>query len=226
MWIRKERGSVWSIVKSLMGVGLICLIAIGVKAQTAQEWTNQKQLQTAYKINQIVALNGYLEVAKKGYQIAKVGWKVVSDIQQGELSLHEGYFSSLSAVHPIVSEYPQAARMLEIHRQINREVAWMNVYLREENELESSEKLTASRLNESTLYSSTQFISQLEAILSPHSYEMNDGERLAALDELHREIFSLYQSLQVHSKRIRFLNWSRKRNDLATRQFNVLYDVK
>ncbi|WP_339750808.1 hypothetical protein [Algoriphagus aquimarinus] len=225
MWISQEGGSFWNSVKSLMGVGLFCLVAISVKAQTAQEWTNQKQLQTAYKINQIVALNGYLEVAKKGYQIAKIGWKVVGDIQQEELLLHSDYFVSLSAVPPIVSEYPQVPRILKIQRQINREIAWMDVFLRKENELESSEKLTASRLNESTLYSSTRIISQLEAILSPHSYEMNDGERVAALDELHREILSLYHSFQVHSKGIRFLNWSRKRNELASRQFNVLYDV-
>ncbi len=226
MWISQEGGSFWNSLKSMACVVLLGLITVGVKAQTAQEWTNQKQLQTAYKINQIVALNGYLEVAKKGYQIAKVGWKVVGDIQQGELSLHGDYFSSLSAVHPIVSEYPQVPRMLEIHRQINREVAWMDVYLREDNELESLEKLTASRLNQSTLQNSTRIVSQLEAILSPHSYEMDDGERLAALDELHREIVSLYQSLKANTKRIRFLNWSRKRNEIATRQFNALYDVK
>jgi hypothetical protein len=216
----------WSSVKSMAGVGLLCLITVSVKAQTAQEWTNQKQLQTAYKINQIVALNGYLGAAKKGYQIARVGWKVVDDIQQGELSLHRDYFSSLSAVHPIVSEYPQVPRMLEIHKQINKEVAWMEVYLKEVNELESSEKLTASKLNQSILQNSTRIISQLEAILSAHSYKMDDGERLAALDELDREMVSLFQSLKAHTKRIRFLNWSRKRNEIATRQFNALYDVK
>tara|TARA_R110000850_G_scaffold182861_3_gene308485 strand:- start:2755 stop:3435 length:681 start_codon:yes stop_codon:yes gene_type:complete len=226
MWIRREVDSFWDSVKFMASLGLLSLIAVGVKAQTAQEWTNQKQLQTAYKINQIVALNGYLEVAKKGYQIAKVGWKVVGDIQQGELLLHQDYFASLSAVHPIVSEYPQVPRMLEIHKQINKEIAWMDAYLREDNELESSEKLTASRLNQSTLHYSTRIVSQLEAILSAHSYEMNDWERLAALDELHREMVSLYQSLKAHTKRIRFLKWNRKRNEIATRQFNALYDVK
>lgn len=226
MWIRQEGDRVWNSIKSMACVVLLFLISIGVNAQTAQEWTNQKQLQTAYKINQIVALNGYLEVAKKGYQIARVGWRVVGDIQQGELSLHQDYFASLSAVHPIVSEYPQVPRMLEIHKQINKEVAWMDAYLREENELESSEKLTASRLNQSTLQNSNRIVSQLEAILSAHSYVMDNGERLAALDELDREMVSLYQSLKAHTKRIRFLKWNRKRNEIATRQFNALYDVK
>lgn len=226
MWIKLMTNRACNRAKSMNLVVLLCLVTVCSKGQTMQEWTNQKELQTAYKLNQIVALRAYLGVAKKGYELVRVGWNVVGAIQDGEFSLHRDYFSSLGQVHPVVSTYPKAGNILRVVRQINREVDWMKAYLKSSNELDASEKGTISRFNQSALVRSTHIISQLEAVLTSGSYEMDDGERLSAIDELDREITKLYMPLKAYNDRIRSLESNRNRKEIEQRHFNTLYDVR
>jgi hypothetical protein len=190
------------------------------------EWTKQKKLQTSYKLKQIVALSAYLEVAKKGYEVARVGWNLVGDIQDGEFSLHKDYFGSLKAIHPIVSDYPIALEILKVHRQINRELNWMNYYVANHKMLNDGEILAVNRFNRNIEEESGLLISELDQLLASNSYEMDDGERLAAIDGLYVGIQQLFQALKTYNKRIRSLDLNRKRKEIQQQQINSFYDVR
>ena len=204
---------------------LMCL-GSGLQAQTLAEWTKQKKLQTSYKVNQIAALSAYLEVAKKGYEVARVGWRMVGDIQDGEFSLHSDYFGSLSSIHPMVRDYPVAMEIQKMYRQINREVAWMNSFLDNQMLLDGEEVLVCGRFNRKIQSQSDLVMDELSGLTSPNVHEMEDGERLAAIDGIYMGIQELFQAIKAYNGRIRLLEVHRKRIEMQQQQVNGFHDVR
>lgn len=203
----------------LMGLGC-------VKSQTLEEWTKQRKLQTAYKVNQIVALDAYLDGLKKGYGLVRVGWGLVGDIQDGELSLHRDYFSSLSRVHPLVKDYPRAGEILRILGQLNREVDWTERYLGQGSVLNAAEKRMYFRLNRNILERSDRLAEQLDGVLGGFSQDMGDGERMLALEGLWREAAGLYRSMGAFHGQIRAAEVGRDRAESFGKQVKGLYHVR
>ena len=204
---------------------LMCL-GFDLQAQTLAEWTKQKKLQTSYKVNQIAALSAYLELAKKGYEVARVGWRMVGDIQDGEFSLHSDYFGSLSAIHPMVRDYPVAMEIQKVYRQINREVDWMNGFLENQRLLDGEEVLVCRRFNRKILEQSDLVMDELSELLSSNTHTMDDGERLAAIDVLYKGILEHFQGVKAHNARIRLLEVYRKRIKIQQQQINGFHDVR
>lgn len=197
-----------------------------VHCQTLEEFTKQKQLQSDYKVDQIIALKAYSDVAKKGYEIAGLGLNMVREIQNGEFSLHRENFGSLSRVHPLVSEYPVAGNIVLIYRQINREVGWMQNFLNGSKGLGASELAIVNSFNESTLRNSDLILYELEALLSSDHYEMNDGERLAAIGGLEDAILGLLKGVRVYHEKLRFLELGRSSRQNQMEMLKDLYDVR
>lgn len=215
----------WRVSRVILLLVLMC-IGLCVKAQTLAEWTKQKKLQTSYKLNQIAALSAYLEVVKKGYEVATAGWGLVGDIQNGEFSLHSNYFGSLAAVHPVVRDYPIALEILKVYRQINREVDWMNNYEIDQTMLEDREILFVIRFNREIKEQADIVMDELNDLLASDPYEMGDGERLAAIDGLYSGIQQLFQTLKAYNGRIRSFEMHRKRKEIQQQQLNSFYDVR
>lgn len=215
----------WGVSRVTLLLVMMC-VGLCVTAQTLEEWTKQKKLQTSYKLNQIAALYAYLEVAKKGYDIAKVGWSLVGDLQAGEFSLHSTHFGSLKAVHPLVRDYPVALEIGHVYRQINREVNWINTYLIDQTMLEEEEMLAVKRYNRKTGEQSDGVMDELNELLTSDSYEMDDGERLAAIDQLYIGIQQLFKAVKAYNGRIRSLELYRKRKETQHQQLNRFYDVR
>src|SRR5690606_31112045 len=166
------------------------------------------------------------KVAKEGYEIGRVGWNLVGDIQNGEYSLHKDYFGSLSDVHPVVRDYPIGQEILKIHRQINREVDWMNAYLSGHKALLDAELVTVDSFNRNAKRKSELIISSFQKIRSPDGYVMEDGERLAAMDALYSGIDRLFKGVKSYNERIRMMDFHRNRKEIQLQQFNSLQDVR
>jgi len=202
------------------------LTSAGVIGQTLEEWTKQKQLQTAYKLNQLVALRAYSDVVKKGYRIAELGWDGVGDIRNGEYSMHGDYFSSLSGVHRVVSNYPKAENILRIAHLINLEVERTEDYLKSSGRFTTSEMAAIRRNNRSVLLNSEAVTRELKSIMTSGQYDMKDGERLAAVDGLAIAIESIYRSLSDFNREVRFIGVLRNRQVSDQEQLKSLHDVR
>ena len=218
------------VIKRTKKAGVLTLMfwltAAVLSGQTLEEWTKQKQLQTAYKLKQIAGLRAYADVVKKGYRVAETGWNAVGSIRNGEYSLHRDYFSSLSGVHRMVSSYPQAENIIRIAHRINLEVERTADYLKRNGRFTTSEKGEIIRYNRSVLLNSETVVSELKAVLTSSQYEMKDGERMAAVDGLASAIEGVYRSLTDFNKEVRLIGGVRNRKVSDQEQLNSLYDVR
>ena len=98
-------------MKKLLILLMLTLISNGCFAQKVKEWLRQKKTQKQYLIEQITQLKIYLELAEKGYKIAKEGLTTISSIKDGEFKLHKNHFDSLCIVKPQI-------RNLEVNQRI------------------------------------------------------------------------------------------------------------
>src|SRR5260221_4860823 len=81
-------------------------------AQTYDEWFRQKKTQKKYLLQQIAALQVYIDYAKKGYDIASKGLNTIRDIKNGDFNLHRDFFGSLKQVNPKIKKYAKVADII------------------------------------------------------------------------------------------------------------------
>lgn len=83
-------------------LGLIVTCAL--RAQTREEWLEQKETQIRYLREGLTALKSYGELVQKGYRIAREGLSAIGKIKQGDLWLHQERIASLSGVYPSLQD--------------------------------------------------------------------------------------------------------------------------
>src|SRR4051812_23729293 len=94
---------------------LLIFVFISVKvcnAQTFDEWFKQNKTQRKYLIQQIAAFKVYIGYVQKGYSIAKKGLTTIGSIKNGDLNLHNEFFSSLKNVNPGIMKYSKVADII------------------------------------------------------------------------------------------------------------------
>src|SRR6266542_3497611 len=89
--------------------------------QTWEEWTQQKETQIKYLIQQIGAQKVYLDYIRKGYGIAQKGLNTIRDIKKGDFNLHSDYFNSLKQVNPKIKNTAKVADIIDLQIRIIKE---------------------------------------------------------------------------------------------------------
>lgn len=145
-----------------------------------------------YLQQQIVALSMYSKVAWKGYQITKDGFQFINDAKNGELNLHQGYFSSLRAVNPKIRNLEKVKEIRDMQTEIlNRyKTTWRQV--RSSVLYSSEEKASIATVYDGLLTDCEQVIDELTPIITPGEAEMTDDERIERIDKLHADMTTHY----------------------------------
>ena len=91
---------------------ILILVQAGlVIAQRPSEFLQQKETQRKYLLEQIVALQGFIEVVKKGYEIAGKGLLIIEKIITGDFSLHEEFLGSFADINPSISNLSEVEQL-------------------------------------------------------------------------------------------------------------------
>src|SRR5580704_14400076 len=90
-------------MKQLIMGGVFMAIGLAASAQFAGEM-----------LDQIAALQAYLQVAEKGYHIVEQGLQTIGEIKNGEWNLHSAFYSSLQAVSPAVAHMAQVVEIIDL----------------------------------------------------------------------------------------------------------------
>ncbi|CDT07167.1 conserved exported hypothetical protein [Sphingobacterium sp. PM2-P1-29] len=174
---------------------LIFILLVGcfppiVHAQNFNEWFRQKKTQKEYLAQQIAALQVYKGALKKGYNIVEGGLNVISDLKDGELSLHKNYFEGLNRVSPYVKQYPKIELISKCYKKIYK------LNRQSEDMLSGSKAFTAKELDaihitwNKVMRNSHSLIAELEKICTDSALEMSDIQRTEHIDRIHLDMES------------------------------------
>ncbi len=156
------------------------LFCSATKAQTFDEWFNQKSTQKKYLAQQIAALQVYIGYLQQGYKIAKKGLNTIGEIKNGHFKIDRDFFNRLSLVSPVVSGNPVVKQIVSMQQR-------SMVCLDSTNKICQSGLLTEKGGILNTIHNISQQVvsdrEQLQMLLSG-KLQMSDDERLKRMQEL------------------------------------------
>src|SRR5450432_350872 len=83
---------------------------------------NQKAADLKSMGKQIALLQLYIGWLDKGYSIARSGLNLIGEIKQGDLNIHNVFFSSLGDVSPIIRRCARVAAIIELVQSVTKEL--------------------------------------------------------------------------------------------------------
>ena len=169
---------------------LILFISFGksLQAQTFAEWFQQKKTQKKYLIQQIAALQVYIEYAQKGYRIAKEGLNTISGFTKGEFNLHTDYFNSLKTVNPEIKKYAKVAEIIAMQVKIIQNCNKANSQLRNSDAISVDELQYIGEVFSNLLDDCDKVLDELIAVTTDGKLEMKDNERIERIDKLYLDM--------------------------------------
>lgn len=178
--------------KHLITLIIIGVFALNTNAQTWGEWFNQKKTQKRYLVQQIAGLQVYIEFAKKGYSIAKSGINTISDIKNGDLNLHNLFFSNLKRINPKIKN---SARVLEIVLLQLAIIKSSKANLRDclqSGLITPDEMGYMSRVLENLANDCAMLLDELIDLCTNDRLDLSDDQRLERLDGLYLQMENNY----------------------------------
>jgi len=166
-------------------VALLCLgSGFRATAQTWSEWFSQKKTQKKYLLEQIAALQVYLEFARKGYAVASDGIGLVRDISRGEFSLHEAFISGLAKVSPVVRNDFRVAEIALLGADILKAFSG----IRRDGLLSADQLLYISQVAAGVINDCYGDLEELLLVVTSGRLEMTDKERLGRVDNIYQRM--------------------------------------
>lgn len=179
---------------------MVFMIAVSsLKAQTFEEWFQQKKTQKKYMIQQIAALQVYIGYAKKGYSIAQKGLTAIGDVKNGEFNLHTDYFNSLESVNPKIKNYKKVAGIIAYQVKIAQICKQTYHRIQKSDALSSEERSYIYRVYSQLLEDCNKTIDELIAVTTNNKFEMKDDERIKRVDALYNDMQDKYSFTQSFS---------------------------
>lgn len=154
-------------------------------AQGIGDWFNQKKTKIKLLGQQIAALQVYIGYVQQGYKIASQGLHAITDIKNGEFSLHSVYFNSLKSVNPKIKHAAEVAEIIAL------QVAIVNHFKQAIKEYKAGNEFSVAELNYITnVYTSladdlAKDIDALITVISDNKLQMTDDERINAINKLY-----------------------------------------
>jgi hypothetical protein len=184
------------------------------------EWFKQKKTQRKYLVQQIAALQVYLEYLKKGYQIADKGLTTIGDIKNGTFNLDKDYFNSLKYVNPVVRKSPKVNEVLVYQHYILEGMHKLATdCIRDEN-FSADEINYIQAIRKKMLEECNNSMAELTLITTSGEAEMKDDERLLRLDKVHDEMQDKYAFTQdfIQSTQLLSRQRSKEKNQIRSSQ--------
>ena len=153
--------------------------------QTIEEWTQQKQTQIKYLLNQVAANKVYIAYLQKGYSIASKGLTTIGQIKNGEYTLHKYFFNALLSINPAIKNWSKVAGIVAIQVQIIKQVNKGFNRIKELDQLTPDELDYCSTIIQNLFNDCEEIIRELLIIISDGNLEMKDDERIRRIDQLY-----------------------------------------
>lgn len=180
-----------------------------LRAQTFEEWFRQKKTQKKYLVQQIAALRAYAGTLREGYALLDEGLSTVQHIRNGDLGLHQDFFSSLQAVNPQLPALAAVADILGWQAAILRDFRESLRLLRQAGLLTEAELGHIAQVQNRVLQACVAEAAALRLLLSPGRLALSDAERLQQLTGIHHRMREAFGFSRAFLEEARLLSLQR-----------------
>jgi hypothetical protein len=185
-------------MKTTITLLLALMITLSSHAQFLGGFFSQKKENRKRLLEQIAALQVYKDYLQKGYKIASTGLNTINKIKNGDLGLHQNFFTALKMVNPKVKKYSKVADLITLnigalnYQKKIREMATDKEFTSEENQY-------INQVLKNILGAISDTVDELIAIVSDNQLELKDDERINRIDNLYIQMMEQYSFIRAFS---------------------------
>jgi len=139
-------------------------------------------------VAQIEALNAFEGSIRQGYNMLHSEWTAISGWKNGELILHQGYYTSLSAVNPIVKG---SVDMTTIQSEQQSIISQLNSIV-DVDGLKPGEQSYVQAVSQNVISQCNSDLEELQKVMTDGKLQMSDDERIKRIDQLTAAIQDKY----------------------------------
>ena len=205
---------------------LFVFSAGSIYAQTGDEWFKQKKTQIKYLTQQLAALQVYEGYLSKGYKIASGGLHTISNIKNGEFSLHEAFFSSLSHINPSVQHYSRIAYIIALQLNIFGHCKKGYKNWCQSKQLSSHDIQYIHSVFTTLLQGCTNDVDDLITLTTNGQVQLSDDERLQRIDAICKDMRDKYAFTQSFSNETNGLIRNRQKEQNEVTALTSIYNLK
>jgi len=205
--------------RGLGGLLLLLLNTAIVQAQTFDDWFKQGKTLIKNMTAQIAALNACETGIRQGYNIAKNEWGTIGNFKNGEFMLHQSYYSSLSAVKPLVKNSTDLTTIQAEQQSIISQFDAINNLAG----LTAQEQTYIQSVQQNVITQCTKDLSDLQMVLTPGQLVMSDDERIKRINKLTAAIKDKYVFTCSFTNQVRLLTQQRSEETQNINTLNQLY---
>ena len=194
-------------MKQLVLGAMLMVAGLGASAQFTSEM-----------LDQIAALQAYLQVAAKGYHIVEQGLHTIGEIKSGELSLHSAFYSSLQAVSPTVANMAEVAEIIDLEASMLSQFSRKLNGYRGSGWLQPAEVSYINQLYIGIVNNGVELLAALSSLTTDGELGMTDGERMSRILQLDMDTKRQYRLVQTFTNQTDLLTMQRQQegNDIST----------
>jgi len=220
-----ESSRLKTLLSPFKGLGLLLLLltasATTTKAQTFADWFEQGKTLIKNLEQQIAALNACETGIKQGYNIAKSEWGVIGNFKNGELTLHQNYYSSLSQVNPKIKSNTDIATIQSEQQSIIRQFnAISNL-----SGLSAAEQAYIQNVTQNLMAECNKDLEELQTVLTPGKMVMSDDERIKRINKVTASIKDKYVFTCSFCTQVRVLSLQRGNDTNSNGTLQKLYGI-
>ena len=194
-------------------------------AQSWDEWFHQQRTQKKYLIQQIEALQVYLDYLKKGYNIAYKGLTTIENIKNGNFNLHRDFFGSLKKVNPVISNSAKVADIIAFQIYILRDMKSIYRFCETNKNFTPEEIRHIARVHTNMIFLCDASISELLMIIQPDKTEMKDDERMMRIDKIYEDMTDKYAFVKSFGDDTQLVSMEREKEKRETELLRKNYDI-
>lgn len=176
-------------------------------------------------LQQIAALQVYMDYAQKGYSAVKKGLNTIGNFKRGEFNLHSDYFNSLKTVNPKIKKYERVAEIIALQIKIMKSCKSLHQQIRQGDLFHGDEVDYIKRVFERLIENCDTNLDDLLKIITDGNLEMKDSERMARIDIIYNDILDMYNFSESFSKETKILAVSKATQIQEAKKSRVLHGI-
>lgn len=174
---------------------------------------------------QMAGMQAYLQSLKSIYKTTSNGLNTVNSLKNGNVSLHQNYFSSLDNVSPAVKGNPKIKGISDLMQQIettfDKAFAWQ-----QSNAMLSSDEITYMKMVYNHLLDDcNKDIDELALVATDGKTQMSDDARIKKIDQLYADMQQKYIFSGSFTAKAYTLAQQRSADKDSKEALRKLYDI-
>ena len=192
-------------MKRGLQIVLMLVLCSNAKAQTWEEWTQQKKLAIQRLREQIAANQVYIDYAKKGYRLVNNGLQSIEKIKQGDYAQHLGYCDSLRKVNPRIKRWGKVAEIIKMQMQLLETGNKALTVIWESARFNADEQVYGRQVVARVREASAGCLDELTTMTSHSSIPLSDDARMRRIDQLYLDVQDQLSFMQSFTNEIALL---------------------